>query len=189
MKLLEEILDHNEKFVGNKEYEKYQRGKLPNKKMVIVSCMDTRLVELLPKAMNVGNGDVKIVKTAGAVVSHPFGSIMRSILVAIYELGAEEVCIVGHYDCGMASLETESIVSKMKDRGVQKETLHTLNYSGVELEKFLKGFNSVEESVKESVEVVENHPLLPEGIPVHGLIIDPDTGRLDKVKDGYQQRL
>ncbi|MFG6148598.1 beta-class carbonic anhydrase [Halobacillus sp. B23F22_1] len=185
MKLLEEILTHNEQFVDSKAYEKYQRGKLPNKKLVIVSCMDTRLVELLPKAMNVRNGDVKIVKTAGAVVSHPFGSIMRSILVAIYELGAEEVCIVGHYDCGMASLESEGIMNKMKDRGIQKETLNTLNYSGVELEQFLQGFSSVEDSVIQSVSTVNNHPLLPEGIPVHGLIIDPETGKLDKVIDGY----
>ena len=51
--------------------------------MVIISCMDTRLVELLPKAMNMRNGDVKIIKVAGAVISHPFGSIMRSILVAV----------------------------------------------------------------------------------------------------------
>ena len=71
-------------------------------KMVIISCMDTRLVELLPKAMNMRNGDVKIIKVAGAVISHPFGSIMRSILVAVYELGADEVCVVGHHDCGMA---------------------------------------------------------------------------------------
>ncbi|WP_101844176.1 carbonic anhydrase [Halobacillus sp. Marseille-P3879] len=186
MKLLDEIMAHNEEFVEKKEYEKYQRGKLPNKKLVIVSCMDTRLVELLPKAMNVRNGDVKIVKTAGAVVSHPFGSIMRSILVAIYELGAEEVCIVGHYDCGMASLESEGILSKMRDRGIQNDTLNTLDYSGVELDQFLQGFSSVEDSVKQSVATVHNHPLLPEGIPVHGLIIDPETGRLDKLVNGYQ---
>lgn len=102
MKSLEEILQYNEKFVEEKRYEEYETGKFPNKKMVIISCMDTRLVELLPKAMNMRNGDVKIIKVAGAVISHPFGSIMRSILVAVYELGADEVCVVGHHDCGMA---------------------------------------------------------------------------------------
>ncbi|GAA3315327.1 hypothetical protein GCM10020331_010040 [Ectobacillus funiculus] len=54
----------------------------------------------------------KSLKTAGALVSHPFGSIMRSILVAVYELGADEVCVVGHYDCGMASLKSREYLEK-----------------------------------------------------------------------------
>ena len=61
----------------------------PDKKMVILSCMDTRLIELLPKAMNLKNGDAKIVKNAGAIVTQPFGNVMRSILVALYKLKAE----------------------------------------------------------------------------------------------------
>ena len=101
MKSLEEILQYNEKFVEEKN-TKSMKQENSRIKMVIISCMDTRLVELLPKAMNMRNGDVKIIKVAGAVISHPFGSIMRSILVAVYELGADEVCVVGHHDCGMA---------------------------------------------------------------------------------------
>ncbi|MBP1949661.1 beta-class carbonic anhydrase [Virgibacillus litoralis] len=185
MTILDEILTHNENFVENKEYEKYQRGKFPNKKLVILSCMDTRLVELLPKSMNVGNGDVKIVKNAGALVSHPFGSIMRSILVGVYELKADEVCVVGHHDCGMSSLKTESIMSKMKERGISEERLDTLQNAGVDLEQFLKGFDSVEDSVRQSVSTIQNHPLIPQDVPVHGLVINPDTGKLDVVSKGY----
>lgn len=69
--LLDEIMEYNHSFVEKKEYEKYQTSKLPNKRLVVVSCMDMRLTELLPKAMNLRNGDAKILKTAGAVVSPP----------------------------------------------------------------------------------------------------------------------
>ena len=62
MSLLEEILEFNEKFVENEEYEKYRTDKFPQKRMVIISCMDTRLVELLPQSMNIHNGDVKFLK-------------------------------------------------------------------------------------------------------------------------------
>jgi carbonic anhydrase len=186
MNLLNEILEHNKKFIENREYEKYTTDKFPNKRLVIVSCMDTRLVELLPKAMDFGNGDVKIVKTAGAIVSHPFGSIMRSILVAVYELGADEVCIVGHYDCGMASLKAENTIQKMKERGVSEENLDLLHYSGVDFEKFLHGFDCVEDSVKHSVSMVHNHPLMPKDVQVHGLVIDPKSGRLDVIVNGYE---
>ena len=37
-------------------------------------------MELLPKALNLKNGDAKIVKNAGATIMHPFGSIIRSII-------------------------------------------------------------------------------------------------------------
>ena len=77
--------------------------------------MDTRLVELLPKAMNLHNGDAKIIKNAGAIVSHPFGSVMRSIIVAVYQLDADEVFVIGHYDCGMTGLNSEMSSPKRKD--------------------------------------------------------------------------
>jgi len=98
MALLNEILDFNASFVSEKKYEQYATTKFPDKRIVILTCMDTRLTELLPKAMNLKNGDAKIIKSAGAVVNHPFGGIMRSILVAIYELQADEVYIIGHHD-------------------------------------------------------------------------------------------
>jgi carbonic anhydrase len=60
-----------------------------------------------------------------------------------------------------------------------------LKYSGVDLERWLRGFSSVEESVRHSVDMLKNHPLLPPNIPVHGLIIDPHTGKLDVVVNGY----
>jgi len=188
MSLLSEIIDYNQKFVENKEYEKYQTTKFPEKRLVILSCMDTRLVELLPQAMNLRNGDVKIVKNAGAVVSHPFGSIMRSILVAVYELKAHEVCIIGHLDCGMSSISSEGILEKMTERGVPQEKIDTVKYSGIDLNKWFRRFDSVEDSVKHSVEMVHKHPLLPPNIPVHGLVINPETGKLDVVVDGYQNK-
>ena len=49
MRMLDEILDFNEKFVAEKKYEEFTTTKFPNKKMVILTCMDTRLVELLPR--------------------------------------------------------------------------------------------------------------------------------------------
>lgn len=107
MSKLEEIIKYNESFVGNKDYQEYVTTKIPKKKMAILSCMDTRLTELLPKAMNIKNGDAKIIKDAGATVMHPFGGVMRSILVAVYEFGAEDVFVIGHHGCGMSNLNTK----------------------------------------------------------------------------------
>lgn len=186
MKLLNEIIEYNEQFVNEKKYEKYTTTKYPNKRMVWLTCMDTRLVELLPRALNVRNGDVKIVKTAGALVTHPFGSIMRSLLIAVYELQAEEVLIIGHHDCGMSGMKPEGIMENMRKRGKSEAALDTITYSGVDVREWLKGFDDVEESVAHSVRMVKKHPLMPNDVPVHGLVIHPSTGKLDIVVNGYE---
>ncbi len=62
---LEEILAFNREFVANREYEPYRTSKFPNKKLVVLSCMDTRLNDLLPRAMNLKNGDAKIHQERG----------------------------------------------------------------------------------------------------------------------------
>ncbi|MBF0846512.1 carbonic anhydrase, partial [Streptococcus danieliae] len=114
MRLLDEILDYNRKFVDNEEYVRYQtEDKYPAKKVVMVTCMDTRLVELSTKSLNLSSGDVKVIKNAGAILSHPYGSIMRSLIVAIYVLKAEEIIVMGHYDCGMQSVNTNSMIKEM----------------------------------------------------------------------------
>lgn len=67
--MIQDILEYNKKFVENKEYECYQAGKYPEKKLAILSCMDTRLTELLPAALGIKDGDAKIIKNAGAVIT------------------------------------------------------------------------------------------------------------------------
>lgn len=185
MSLLGEILDHNSAFVARREYEAFRTDRFPNKKLVVLTCMDTRLVELLPRAMDLRNGDVKVIKNAGAIVSHPFGSVMRSVLVAVYELGAQEIAVVGHHGCGMLGLSGERVLGKAVSRGVSPEVLRTLQRSGIDLGAWLTGFDCVEAGVRASVGMIREHPLLPPGVWVHGLLIDPETGKLDLVTDGY----
>ena len=182
MSILAEILEHNRRFVGNKAYKRFETDRFPNKKIVVVTCMDTRLVELLPAAMDLRQGDAKVLKTAGAIVAHPFGSIMRSILVAVYELGAEEIAVVGHHDCGMAGMSCQRILEKARARGVNDQVLATLGHSGIDLEKWLRGFENVRDGVLQSVNVIRNHPLLPNDVRVHGLLISPETGELEVVE-------
>jgi carbonic anhydrase len=122
--------------------------------------MDTRLTELLPMALDLRNGDAKIIKVAGAMVAHPFGSVMRSILVAVYGLGAEHILVVGHHDCGMTGMDPSRLLSQAKQRGIPDATFKTLKASGLDLDSWLSGFDNVRSSVLHSVDTIKNHPLL-----------------------------
>lgn len=187
MSILSEILDHNAQFVERREYEPFRTDAFPDKKLVVLTCMDTRLVELLPRAMNLRNGDAKVIKNAGALVSHPFGSVMRSVVVAVYDLLASEIAVVGHYGCGMTGLSCDRLLQKAVARGVSPDTLQTLEHSGIDLHRWLRGFDSPEDGVRQSVLLIRQHPLLPRDLAVHGLMMCPETGRLDLLTDGYSR--
>lgn len=178
---IEEMLAYNEQFVANKNYEQFLTNSIPNKKMVVFTCMESRLVELLPKALNIENGDAKMVKNAGAIIRKSFDSIIKSILVAIYKLEAEEVVVIGHHDCGMSCVDTNELMDRMRAEGIKEDTFKALEYSGIDLHKEFHGFETVEESIAQSVEIIREHPLLPEHVLVHGLVINPETGKVDVI--------
>lgn len=176
--MLEEIRKHNEQFVAERRYEKFITNKYPDKKLAIVTCMDTRLVELLPAALGFKNGDVKIIKNAGGVISQPFDSAVRSLLVAIYELGVEEVMIIGHTDCGVQHMDSEEMIRHMQQRGISTDHIEMMKYCGIDFKSWLSGFDDTETAIRESVELIRNHPLIPSDIIVRGYIIDSVTGKL-----------
>lgn len=182
--MIDELLSFNRSFVESKGYEKYITDKYPDKKIAIVTCMDTRLTELLPAALGIRNGDVKMIKNAGGTINHPFGSAMRSLLVAIYELGVKEVMIIGHTDCGVQHMDSELMLKHMRERGVSQDHIDMMEYCDVNLRQWLSGFNDTEEAVRKSVALVRHHPLVPDDITVRGFIMDSVTGELMEIKAG-----
>ncbi len=57
--MIDEFLKFNHEFVASRAYREYKTSKYPDKKVAIVSCMDTRLLTLIPAALGIKNGDVK----------------------------------------------------------------------------------------------------------------------------------
>ncbi|MBP3386396.1 MAG: carbonic anhydrase [Candidatus Methanomethylophilaceae archaeon] len=179
--MMEDILEFNRRFVEDRQYEKYVTSKYPDRKIAVVTCMDTRLVELVPAALGFKNGDIKMIKNAGGVVTEPFGSAVRSILVGIYELGIEDVLIIGHSDCGAQHISGEELLSMMRERGISQEDIDMCRFFDVDFDRWLCGFDSVEESVRSSVGLLESHPLIPDDVRIWGFVIDSHTGELKPV--------
>ena len=145
--IIEEIIKYNEQFVANKGYEKYLTSKYPDKKLAILSCMDTRLTELLPAALGLKNGDAKLIKNAGGLVISPFDSAMRSLM-----------------------------------RGIHQDVIDTIALCGIDLDHWLEGFHDTEDSVRNTINTIRTHPLVPKDVNLHGYIIDSQTGKLTEVK-------
>lgn len=184
MSELQTILAHNQEFVASGAYAEFLTNKYPERKIAILSCMDTRMVELLPAALGLKNGDVKLIKNAGALVNHPWGAVMRSLLIAVFELKVKEIMVVAHHDCGMRGLMPNEFLKKAQEHGIPDDRLTTLRHAGIDLDNWLQGFDEVEDSVRHTVSMIRQHPLMPDEIMVHGLVIHPVTGKLSVVVDG-----
>ena len=163
--MIDQIIDFNKSFVEQKGYEKYLTDKYPDKKLAVLSCMDTRLTELLPAAL-----------------ISAFDSAMRSLIVAIYELGVQEIMVVAHSHCGACHMSYDHFHHEMIARGVTDETLDTIRKCGIDLDQWLEGFKDTPTSVRKTVETIKTHPLVPKDITVRGFIIDSETGALEEIQ-------
>ena len=180
--MMAEFLPYTRRFVAEKGYERFITDKYPNKRIAIVTCMDTRLVELLPAALGLRNGDVKIIKNAGGTITNPFDSTVRSLLVAIYELGVNEVMIIGHTNCGVQGMDSAEMQHLMKQRGISEQHITLMKHCGIDLDAWLHGFDDTEAAVLETVDLVRNHPLVPGDVVVKGYIMDSTTGELQPIQ-------
>lgn len=176
--MIDEILAYNRQFVAEKQYEAFATSKYPDKKIAIVTCMDTRLTHMLPAALGIKNGDVKMIKNAGGTITNPFDSTVRSLLVAIYELGVNEVMVIGHTGCGVQGMNAAEMLGHMRNRGIDEEHISLMRHCGIDLDSWLHGFDDTPAAVLETVDLIRNHPLVPRDISVRGFIIDSVTGAL-----------
>ena len=176
--MIDTILEYNRKFVESGEYEKYKTSKYPDKKIAILTCMDTRLVTLLPAALGIRNGDVKLIKNAGAVVTNPFDSTRRSLLVAIYELGVNEIMVIGHTGCGVQGMDAGEMLHLMKERGIDDEHISLMRHCGIDLDSWLHGFDDTPSAILETIDLISHHPLVPKDVVVRGYMMDSVTGEL-----------
>ncbi|MDE7180958.1 MAG: carbonic anhydrase [Muribaculaceae bacterium] len=182
--MIEEILEFNRRFVERGDYEPFATSKYPDKKIAIVTCMDTRLVELLPAALGFRNGDVKVIKNAGATITNPFDSTMRSLLIAVYELGVNEIMVIGHTGCGVQGMDAAEMLHVMKERGVSEEHITLMEHCGINLKEWLHGFEDTDAAIRETVDLIARHPLMPPlGVNVQGFVMDSYTGALRRLEE------
>lgn len=143
----------------------------PEKKLAIVTCMDSRLVNFLSEKLGIKRKDAKVIKNAGNIITD---DVIRSLVVAIYLLDVEKVMVVGHTDCGMASVDVKLVKKKMIERGGNP-------YFTPDFESWLSKLDSIRNNVIEGVNLIKNHPAIPKDITVEGYLIDIETGELEKL--------
>lgn len=179
--VLDEIIQHNSIFVSEDRARPFRAEKKPSKKVAVVACMDTRLITMLTAALGLENGEANIIKVAGAGVDEPYGAVMRSLLIAVYELEVDTIMVVAHTECGAQHMSGEEMSVLMRQAGIDDYAFEAVKKDGIDLDVWLKGFGDTQAAVHKSVAAVRSHPLIPAHVEVRGFVIDTQTGELTSV--------
>jgi hypothetical protein len=102
--------------------------------------------------------------------------------MAVYLKGATEIVVMGHTDCRMSQFEANDFLSALSAWGVSRQQL-----GPVDLRRWAGAFHDPRPNVKQSVESVARCPFIPRRIPIHGLLIDILTGKVEVVVDGQRE--
>jgi carbonic anhydrase len=186
MAALDEILAANRAFLGRGAPP--PASHLPRRRTAVITCMDTRLVGLLEPALGIARGEVIELRVAGATFAadEEFDSdVIRSLVGAIHLLGVREVLVIGHLRCGMSHVDGNALVSSMQALGVDPAAYAAYRTGGpAALAAWIGGFEDVHTNVTRVADRIRAHPYIPRAVPVHALVIDPDTGALELVDRG-----
>lgn len=179
MRLLEAIVEANQRRVagdGESSVSAEARGALP---IAALTCIDARLNRLLPNMLGIAEDQFVWLRNAGNIITGPLSSTTRSLALACAVKGAKEIAIIGHSDCLVGKTTVMQLLDRLSALGVDRHRLpeNIVEYFGL--------FGTERQNVIRSVDIVRSSPLIGNKVPVHGLLIDVATGKLEWVVNGY----
>lgn len=160
-----------------------RRGIPNNRKLFVLTCMDERVA--IEDALGLELGDAHVFRNAGGIVTD---DAIRSAALTTNFFQTVEIIVVQHTDCGMLLHTGDELAAgldeKLSSRGTSlaevelDPSLPSLDVPASGRGDWIKTFRDVDESVIRQVELLQNHPLIPEGVVVHGYVYEVESGEL-----------
>src|SRR6267378_5369906 len=180
MRLLEAIIDANHRALAGDTNAGLHPSEFADElPLVALSCIDVRLNALLPQVLGVPQEQFIWLRNAGNIITGPQSSTMRSLALACAVKGGKEIAIIGHTDCQVGKTSTMQLLERLRALGVERHLLPD------NLNEFFGMFASESQNVHKAAEIVRQSPLIGPKVPVHGLLVDIRTGKLDWLVNGY----
>src|SRR5207237_2911396 len=83
-------------------------------------------------------------------------------------------------DCLLAKTTTMQLIDRLRSLGVERHLLPD------NINEYFGMFSSERQNVIKAADLARNSPLIGPKIPVHGLLVDIGTGKLEWLVNGYQ---
>jgi carbonic anhydrase len=181
MRLFEAIIDANHRALAGDAAAGLHPGEFETAlPLAALTCIDPRLNALFPGVLGLPKEKFIWLRNAGNIITGPLSSTMRSFALACAVKAAKEIAVIGHTDCQVCKTSTSKLTDAFRAMGIDRTALpdNLTEYFGL--------FASERQNVIKAVDFVRRSPLIGPRIPVHGLIVDIESGRLEWVVNGYQ---
>lgn len=182
MRLFEAIIAENHRAIAGDTTAGLRQSEFADAlPIAALTCIDVRLNPLLPEVLGIAEEHFIWLRNAGNNITGPQSSTMRSLALACAVKGAREVCIIGHTDCQVCKTTTMQLLERFKNIGVERHLLPE------NLSEYFGMFGSERQNVIKACEIVRSSPLIGPNVPVHGLLLDIETGKLEWLVNGYEK--
>ena len=180
--ILNEVLQANQSYTANFGV-KANLPMPPGRHFAILTCMDARLDPA--KYAGLAEGDAHVIRNAGGRASD---DAIRSLVISYKLLSTREWFVIHHSDCGMETFTDEImrdlLSSSLKTANIDASGWHDSGQGPGSTEgKYIDWLTISDQavSVREDVNRIKSHSLVPAEIPVYGYIYDVKTGKLIEV--------
>jgi carbonic anhydrase len=181
VRLFEAIIDANHRAVAGDANAGLHPAEFADALPVVaLTCIDPRLNSFFPNALALPAEQFIWLRNAGNLITGAMSSTMRSLALACAVKGGREIAIIGHTDCQIAKTPMTKLLDELQALGVERSRLPD------NLNDFFGAFSSERQNVIKACDFARQSPLIGSKIPVHGLLIDVETGKLDWVVNGYE---
>ncbi len=171
--LIDDLLERNRTFVQGRRPQPLPAAESVS--LAIVACFDPRLDALLRPALGLRDGEGFMLRTAGAVLA-PGSHTLRSLAVAVYLFEVEQVLIVGHSHCRMASFPTAQLIDGFRRRGVSRDA-----FGDDDLRAWAGAIATPRDGVLATASAIAGAPFLPRDLKVAGAVLDDTSGALEMI--------
>src|SRR5438128_5158444 len=174
MRLLESIIEANQRAVAsNAKATLTVSGFADALPLVALTCIDPRLNRFVPEMLGVSEEQFIWLRNAGNIITGPLSSTMRSLALACAVKGGREIAVIGHTDCQVCQTTVMKLTEGFRALGVDRSKLPE------NLNEYFGLFASERQNVIRGAELVRQSPIIGSNVPVHGLVMDIQTGRLE----------
>ncbi|MGA2244676.1 MAG: carbonic anhydrase [Verrucomicrobiota bacterium] len=181
MRLFESIIDANHRAVAGDASAGLHPAEFADAlPIVALTCVDPRLNAFFPNVLALPAEDFIWLRNAGNIITGTLSSTMRSLALSCAVKGGREIAVIGHTDCQICRTTTMQLLDKLKALGVDRNRLPE------NINEFFGTFGSERQNVIKACDFIRNSPLIGPKIPVHGLLLDLETGKLEWLVNGYE---
>ncbi|QLQ10500.1 MAG: carbonic anhydrase [Nocardioidaceae bacterium] len=159
----DDLLDANRKYAETFSLAGFDG--VANAGIAVVTCMDSRIDPL--GLLGITPGDAKIFRNPGGRITN---QALEALVLGVHLLNVQRIVVLPHTRCAMATHTEAELRQAVSDSTGTDASWQSFSV-----------IPNQNEALREDVQRVRSHPLIPDQVKVGGFLYDVDTGLIDQL--------